>query len=108
MAINEVAVKSSMASAMGARITITGPSRGMYLVIGYGAPLDSLVKSAGGEVALRFNGQKMLITLPFPGYLSLRSNRAISHIGPITVDVKRLTNVAEMLSKNVKKPNGGV
>jgi hypothetical protein len=50
----------------------------------------------------------MLATLPFTGYLSLKSSREISHIGPVTVDVNRLNKVAEMLSRGVKRPNNGV
>ena len=105
MVDKEVEVKSSMASAMGAKISLTGPARGMYLIIGSGILPESLVKAAGGEVAFRFNGRKMLATLPFTGYLSLRSNREISHIGPVTVDINRLTKVAEMLSKTMKTGN---
>ncbi len=99
MSVNEVVVKSSIASVMGARVIITGPGRGMYLVIGRTMSLESLVRTAGGEVVLRFNGGKMLATLPFVGYLSLRGNYQISHIGPVTVDIKRLAKLAEMLAK---------
>ena len=107
MAVNEVVVKSSIASAMGAKISITGPERGMYLVIGHGIPLESLVETAGGKVVLRLNGQKMLVTLPFTGYLSLRGNYQTSQIGPVTVDVKRLAKVAEMLTKtSISEPGG--
>lgn len=103
MVDNEVAVKSPIALAMGARINVTGPGRGMYLVIGPISSLESLVRTAGGEVVLRLNGGKMLATLPFAGYLSLRGNHQISRIGPVTVDVKRLAKLAEMLGKaNVK------
>lgn len=108
MPLNETEVKSSMASAMGASIKITGPAKGMYLIIGCGSPMDSFVKAVGGEIALRFNGRKMLATLPFSGYLSLKTNHEISHIGPVTVDVNRLNKVAEMLSRGVKRPNNGV
>lgn len=108
MAVNEVAVKSSIASAMGAKVSITGPGRGMYLVIGRGMSLESLVKTTGGEVVLRLNGRKMLLTLPFAGYLSLRGNYQISHIGPVAVDIKRLTKVAKMLSKTSSSGPGGV
>jgi len=97
MAANEVIVKSPIASAMGARVSLTGPVRGMYLVIGRGASLDSLLNTAGGKVVLRLNGQKMLVTLPFSGYLSLRGNHQISNIGPVTLDTNRLARVAEML-----------
>jgi len=49
----------------------------------------------------------MLVTLSFDGYLSLRSNYQISHIGPVNVDVKRLARVTEILAKaNVPKSSG--
>ena len=95
----EVVVETSIASAMGARISIKGPGRGMYLIIGSGISLESLVKTAGGEVVLRLNGGKMLVTLPFTGYLALRGNHQVSHIGPVSVDVKRLARLSEMLAK---------
>jgi hypothetical protein len=106
MAVNEVAVKSSIASAMGARISVTGPGRGVYLVIGRTTLLESLVRTAGGEVVLRLNGLKILVTLPFAGYLALRGNCQISHIGPVTVDIKRLAKLSEMLAKT-KLPGPG-
>ncbi|MDD5703261.1 MAG: hypothetical protein PHU23_14585, partial [Dehalococcoidales bacterium] len=77
---NEVIVESSIASSMGARVSVTGPGCGMYLVIGRGNSLESLVKEAGGEVVLRLNGRKMLAPLRFVGYLALRNNDKISHI----------------------------
>jgi hypothetical protein len=107
MVVNEVAVKSPIVSAMGARISVTGPGRGMYLVIGRSTSLESLVKPTGGEIVLRLNGRKMLVTLPFAGYLSLRGNYQISHIGPVTVDIKRLAKVAEMLAKTSSPEPGG-
>ena len=106
MAVNEVSVRSPIAVAMGAKITITGPGRGMYLVTGRSVSLESLVRPAGGEVVLRLNGGKMLVTLPFAGYLALRSNYQISHIGPITVDIKRLAKLSDMLAK-AKSPKPG-
>ena len=106
---NEVVVNSPAASAMGARISITGPKRGMYLVIGRSTSMESLVKTAGGEVVLRLNGGKMLVTLSFAGYLSLRGDYQTSHIGPVTVDVKRLAKVNELLAKaNTPRPGNAV
>jgi hypothetical protein len=107
MTVNEVDVKSTIAEVMGARISVTGPARGMYLVTGRGASLESLVKNAGGEVVLRLNGGIMLATLTFPGYLSLKGNYQISRIGPVTVDLKRLAKLSEMLAKaNIPKTGG--
>jgi hypothetical protein len=107
MAVKEVVVNSPMATAMGARINITGPGRAMYLISGRGMSLESLVKTTGGEVVLRLNGGKMLVTLPFVGYLSLRGNHQISHIGPVNVDVKRLAKIAEMLANTSSPRHGG-
>jgi hypothetical protein len=92
---------------MGARISVVGPARGMYLITGRSPSLERLVKTAGGQVVLRLNGGIMLATLTFPGYLSLKSNREISRIGPVTVDLKRLAKLTEMLAKaNIPKPGG--
>jgi hypothetical protein len=99
MAVNEVDVKSTIAEVMGARISVTGPARGMYLVKGRSATLDYLVRAAGGEVVLRLNGDIMLATLAFAGYLSLKNNHEIARIGPVTVDLKRLAKLSEMLAK---------
>lgn len=99
--MGEITIQSSMATAMGARIRIVGPGRSMYMVIGNSTPPDQLVKTHGGEIAMRFNGGKMLVTLPFEGYLALKSNRSILHIGPVTVDVKRLARFSQMLARTV-------
>jgi len=99
MAVNQVAVRSPIAAAMGASISITGPERGTYLVIGRGDSVESPVMSAGGEVVLRLNGRKMLVTLPFSGYLLLKGNYQVSHIGPVTIDTKRLAKLAETMAK---------
>lgn len=107
MAAGEVFVRSSIASVMGAKVSVAGPGRAMYLIIGGGPSAEALVRAAGGEVVIRLNGVKMMATLPFPGYLSLRSSRQIAHIGPVSVDLKRLAQVSELLSKAaVARSNG--
>ncbi len=107
MAVDAVTVDSPIASAMGARMSIAGPARGRYLVIGRGTPLDALVRANQGEVVLRLNGEKMLVTLPFAGYMSLRRSHQVSHIGPVTVDVKRLAALSQTLSRAVSREAGG-
>lgn len=84
---------------MGAKISVTGPGRGLYLIIWRNTLQESLLKTAGGEIVLRFNGGKTLAALPFTGYLALRSSFHISHIGPVNVDVKRLARISELLSR---------
>lgn len=99
MTVNgEVVIESPIASSMGARVSVTGPARALYLIIGDSTALDSLVKRAGGEVVLRLNGGKMLAVLSFGGYLALRANHQISHIGPVSVDVNRLAKLSQLLA----------
>ena len=97
--MNEVEIKSSVASAMGAKVSVTGPSRGLYLIVGRSAAIENLVRSAVGSVILRLDGKKLLATLTFAGYLALRGDVEVSHIGPVSVDLKRLASVSQSLSK---------
>ena len=66
--------------------------------------MDRAIKESCGEVALRLNGHRMLVTLSFSGYLTLRRTRNISHIGPVSVDMKRLSQTARMLTKAKPAP----
>ncbi len=91
-------LNTPVAEAMGARISLSGPAQGMYLVIGRGASPVSAVRASGGEIVLALNGQKMLATLPFSGFLSLQNDPNISRVGPVTVDLTRLSQVARMLA----------
>ena len=106
MAVNEVIVNNPVVDAMGARISLSGPGRSMYLIICHGSLLVSLVKAYYGEIVLALNGSKMLATLPFTGYLGLRNDSRIAHIGPVNIDLQRLTKVARMLV-NTEKDVGG-
>ena len=80
---------SSIAGVMGATVKIALPQQGMFLVIGNGVSPEPMVKDQGGKVVLPLAGFKLLATLPFAGYLALRSNRSIKAIGPVTVAVIR-------------------
>ena len=95
---NEIDVSTPVGEALGARISLSGPPRGMYLVIGRGTLPVSAIRSVEGQVVLALNGQKLLATLPFTGYLTLQGDPRIRHIGPVTIDLKRLTQVAGMLA----------
>ncbi len=91
---------SPIASTLGAKINVAVPGRGMYLITGRGISPDVLVKSMNGEVVLRLPGWKMLVTLPFTSYLTLRGNHNIASIGPVTVDVNRLSQLADSLKNS--------
>lgn len=94
---NKVIIKNPISFAMGASVSIAGPENGTYLIMGSRDILESLVRSAGGQIILRLNGRKMLVALPFAGYSALRSNRDISHIGPVTIDTGRLAALIKVM-----------
>jgi hypothetical protein len=102
LTVNDQIACSPMANALGASIKVTLPKQGMYLIVGDHTPLEPLVKSHGGEIILRLAGFRLLAALPFSGYLSLRANRNIKAIGPVTVDGKRLAAVIGLLVKTRK------
>ncbi|WP_372796855.1 hypothetical protein [Pontiella sp.] len=87
---------------MGAKITVAGPSKGLYLVIGRAGMIERLVSSAGGSIAMRFAGGKILAALPFEGFMSLKANPDITRIGPVSLDMKRLEN----LTRGMTAPPG--
>ena len=108
MTQNKIIVESPISAAMGAKLSVTGPARGMYLIVGSGRGPESLVKAAAGDVVLRLNGWKMLAVLPFAGYLGLRGDHRISHIGPVSIDLKRLATLADILGRADRPtPKGG-
>ena len=96
---------SETAVAMGAKINISGPPRGLYLVIGNG-PVASLVNRAGGQIVMRFTEDKLLATLSYDGFLILNRESMISRIGPVNLDMERFKKLAQGLSKTVA-PNPG-
>ena len=97
---------SPIASALGAKVSVASPGRGMYLVSGRGVSPEAMVRSMNGEVVLRLSSRKLLATLPFTGYLRLHGNRDIASIGPVTVDINRLSEVAETLVKTTNPGSG--
>ena len=98
MVSGEVIINSSITTAMGGKITIAGPAKGMYLITGRDSSLESVVCDKGGVVVLRLNGNKLLVSLPFNGYISLKEHRIVSSIGPVTVDLNRLAKVTGILA----------
>jgi hypothetical protein len=101
-----LAVNSPMATAMGASIKVTAPGRGMYLISGAGASLELVAKQVGCHVVLRLGAGKILATLPFAGYLALRNSRLITHIGPVSVDMQRLSRIVELIANSNGSKNG--
>ncbi len=91
---------SQTAVKMGAKISISGPPRGLYLVIGNG-PIASLVSGAGGQIVMRFTADKLLAILSYDGFLALNRESMISRIGPVNLDMERFKQLSQGLSKSV-------
>jgi len=87
---------------MGAEISITGPEKGMYLVIGGSVSPEKLIRQNEGEIIMKLSSRAALAMLLFSRYLILKKHPCIKKIGPVTVNVERFNKAVEMLTKNVK------
>ena len=85
--------KSPISEAMGAKIDITGPGTGMYLVIGDTVSPESVIVKNGGEIALKISAFIYLAIMPFEGYLELKGLSEIRKIGPVTIDIEKFNQV---------------
>jgi hypothetical protein len=90
--------QSDMSAAMGAKLRVVGPSQGLYLVIARTAQLEAMIPKAGGKIAMRLTNGKLLAVLPFEGYLALKSDSRIVRIGPVNLDMQRLTAMTKNLA----------
>jgi hypothetical protein len=96
----ETLSKSPISEAMGAKIGITGPGIGMYLVLGDTVSPESLIIKNGGEIALKISNFIYLAIMPFESYLELKGLREIRKIGPVTVDIEKFNRALEKIAGN--------
>ena len=92
--------QSSISKAMGAKIDITGPGTGMYLVLGDTISPESLIIKNGGEIALKISTFIYLAIMPFESYLELKELREIRKIGPVTIDIEKFNQAIQKISGN--------
>ncbi len=100
MSSKEKMSQSSISKAMGAKIDITGPGTGMYLVLGDTVSPESLIIKNGGEIALKISTFIYLAIMPFESYLELKGLREIRKIGPVTVDIEKFNRAIQKISGN--------
>ena len=92
--------QSSISEAMGAKIDITGPGTGMYMVLGDTVSPESLIIKNGGEIALKISTFIYLATMPFESYLELKGLREIRKIGPVTIDIEKFNRALKKITGN--------
>lgn len=92
--------QSPISKAMGAKIDVTGPGTGMYLVLGDTVSPESLIEKNGGEIALKISSFIYLATMPFESYLELKGLREIRKIGPVTIDLEKFNRAIQKISGN--------
>ena len=98
---------SQTAVEMGAKISVSGPPQGLYLVIGSG-PIVSLVNRVGGQIAMRFTADKLLAILSYDGFLALKRESMILRVGPVNLDMERFKKLSQGLSKSVVPSPGAI
>jgi len=99
--------ESTTARSFGARVGVTMPDQGLYLVVGRSSALSGLVRGAGGQIALQLSALKMLAILPITAYLGFRGHRDIAFIGPVTLDQARYAQFAAQLGYDPSPDPGG-
>ncbi len=88
---------------MGAKISIEGPERSIYLLTCNAVTPESLIRENGGEIVMKLTSRDFLVTLPFSGFIRLKNNPLIVKIGPVTVDTAKFEQALKMLTKMVLK-----
>ncbi len=91
-----MAQRSTVAGAFGARIRITPPDTGLFLVEGRVTPPRQLIAAHGGRIVLVIpGGNRILALLPGAAYPALLSHRDLRHIGPVSIDPERFEHFME-------------
>lgn len=91
----------SIADTFGAKINLSMPDRGMYLVMGRTESPAALVTHVGGQVVFPIpNSLSLLAIMPVTAYFRLRTDRDIAHVGPVTIDSRRFNHFLELVGLN--------
>lgn len=91
---------SATAKAFGAKLELSMPDRGLYLVKGHDASLAMLVKQTGGHIAVILSPKTLLAILPIAGYFSLQGAAGIAFVGPVSIDQQRFARFAGLFKLN--------
>ena len=103
MGSNQLGV-SSTASAFDAKIDLSIPNQGLYLIAGRGVPLAGLVRTAGGRITIQLPQNKVLAVLPVDSFLAFRQHPDIAFIGPVSIDQARFAQFVAGI-KQAQTPN---
>lgn len=90
---------SSTAQAFGAKIDLSIPNQGMYLIVGRRTPLAGLVRSAGGHITIQIPQNKALAILTVEAFLAFRQHPEIKFIGPVSVDQARFAHFVNGINR---------
>lgn len=83
-----------IASAFGAKITLSAPDHGLYLVMGRTAAMLDDLRTVGGQIVMVIPGSLSLLALmPATAFLILKGQPSIAHIGPISIDSARFNQL---------------
>jgi hypothetical protein len=89
--------KFTVAQSFDARIRVSAPDQGLYLVAGRaGSPL-ALVQQLGGQPVFQIpRSFKLLALLSGAAFLTLRSHAEIELVGPVSIDSARFNRFLQL------------
>jgi hypothetical protein len=91
----------STAEAFGAKIDITVPDRGLYLVTGRERLPAAAVRSMGGQIVFVVpESVSLLALLPTVSFLALKGHPEVAHAGPVSIDSARFNHFLELIGLN--------
>ncbi len=97
---------SDTAEAFGARIDISIPDQGLYLVVEHGLSPVGLIRQSGGRIIFDLANHRALAVLPTQAFLAFRSYRQIAFIGPVNVEQERFARFMTLMKQSQPPTNG--
>lgn len=90
--------RGDIAQAFGAKVRVTMPDQGLYIVVGHSMLPSTAVQQAGGRVMFVVpNSTRLFAVMPATAFLALRSHPDIALVGPVTVDTQRFNQFVDLL-----------
>lgn len=89
---------SPTAVAFDADVAVTMEGRSLFFIVGRDGPPDRVVQAYGGQIAARLADPKhVLAVAPLAAHSALRSDRALIHAGPVSLDPERFGRFAQIM-----------
>lgn len=96
---------SATSRAFGASVAVATEGQSLFFVVGWSAPPDVPVRSAGGHVVTRLpDPRRVLAVAPLEAYSELSRHPEIALAGPVSIDPERFGRFAQFVGLDGASP----